>query len=80
MEKLIKFLLSSIITNKDVKVEVEESDGNLVRILIRPEAADAGILIGKEGKVISSITRILKIKATLAKKKVVVKVEPLVNS
>lgn len=76
MEELLKFIISSIIPGKDVTINKEEAEGDLITFYIKPNPEDAGILIGKEGKVIKAISQILKIKATLMKKRVIIKVVP----
>lgn len=67
MEKLLNFLLSSI--SKDtIDFEVEENQGNTI-FTIRPRKEVVGLIIGKNGKMIKSITQILKIKAVMERKK-----------
>lgn len=74
MESLLKFILSSIFPQEKIPVAKEKLENNLVIFSIKPKPEDAGVLIGKNGKVIKAISRILKIKATLMKKKVALKV------
>lgn len=74
MEELLKFIISSILKDKEVKITKEESDDGLVTFYIEPKPEDVGILIGKNGKTIKAITQILKIKAILMKKKVTLKI------
>ncbi|QLG69380.1 MAG: hypothetical protein CH104c_0148 [Candidatus Woesebacteria bacterium] len=74
MEELLKFIISSIIPGKDVTISKEETEDGLITFYIKPNSEDAGILIGKGGKVIKSISQILKIKATLMKKRIILKV------
>jgi Predicted RNA-binding protein (contains KH domain) len=74
MEELLKFIISSILTEKNVAISKEETEDGLITFYIKPNPEDAGILIGKGGKVIKSISQILKIKATLMKKRVILKV------
>lgn len=75
MEKLLNFLLSSI--SKDtIDFEVEENQGNTI-FTIRPRKEVVGLIIGKNGKMIKSITQILKIKAVMERKKIKTIVEPI---
>jgi predicted RNA-binding protein YlqC (UPF0109 family) len=74
MEELLKFIISSILPEKNVAISKEETEDDLITFYIKPNPEDAGILIGKGGKVIKSISQILKIKATLMKKRVTLKV------
>jgi predicted RNA-binding protein YlqC (UPF0109 family) len=74
MEELLKFIISSILPEKNVAISKEETEDGLITFYIKPNPEDAGILIGKGGKVIKAISQILKIKATLMKKRVILKV------
>jgi len=74
MEELLKFIISSILPEKNVAISKEETEDGLITFYIKPNPEDAGILIGKGGKIIKSISQILKIKATLMKKRVILKV------
>ncbi|BCX14917.1 MAG: hypothetical protein KatS3mg088_600 [Patescibacteria group bacterium] len=74
MEELLKFIISSILPGKEIPITKEETEDGLITFLVKPKEEDAGILIGKDGKVIKAISQILKIKATLNKKKVIIKV------
>lgn len=74
MEELLKFLVSSVIGNENFNIEKEDNNSDLITFNIKPKKEDAGILIGKDGKNIKSIIQILKMKASIEKKKVVLRV------
>jgi len=76
MDELLKFLITSIIQDKSCPIEKEEDENGNITFTVRPKATEAGILIGKEGRTIKAISQILKIKATLERKRVFIKVEP----
>jgi predicted RNA-binding protein YlqC (UPF0109 family) len=76
MEELLRFITSSLLPEKELAIEKNNEGDNVEVYIIKTKPEDAGILIGKNGKVIKAISQILKIKATLLKKKVVVKVVP----
>lgn len=74
MEELLKFLVSSVIGNENFNIEKEDNNSDLIIFNIKPKKEDAGILIGKDGKTVKSIIQILKMKAAIEKKKVVLRV------
>jgi uncharacterized protein len=64
MQKLLQFILENIVENpKDVSINQYENEyGTLVlEANVNPE--DMGKVIGKQGKIISAIRKILKVKA-----------------
>lgn len=76
MKELLDFILKNIL-GKDSKYEVvEEDDGSIVKLTVKTADDEGGMIIGKQGKVIKAIRNILRIKATLEKKKIVLLVNP----
>ncbi len=75
MDELLKFLLNSI-SGEDVQFEKKEDSG-IITYTIKPKKEKTGLIIGKNGKTIKAITQILKIKATIEKKRVFVNLESL---
>ena len=69
MEDLINFTVSNIIGSDDFEVSNEE-DGEYIRYTIKAPEDVIGLIIGKGGKTIKSIRRLVKIRATLEKKRV----------
>ena len=76
MKELLDFILRNIL-GKDSKYEIiEEDDGSIVKLTIKTAEDEGGMIIGKQGKVIKAIRNILRIKATLEKKKIILLVNP----
>ena len=69
MEELINFTVSNIIGNKDFEIATEE-DEDYLRYTIKAPEDVVGLIIGKGGKTIKSIRKLVKIRATLEKKRV----------
>ena len=63
MKELVELIAKSLVDNPD-RVQVFQIDGeqsSIIELKVAPE--DMGKVIGKEGKIISAIRRILKVKA-----------------
>ena len=67
MKELLEYILQGILGEGGFYV-TEEVDGNFVRLLIKVEPENAGMVIGKGGATIKAIRSILRVKATLEKK------------
>jgi hypothetical protein len=79
MKELLDFIIRNIL-GKDSKFEInEEDDGSIVKLTIKTAEDEGGMVIGKQGKVIKAIRNILRIKATLEKKKIILLVNPIVE-
>lgn len=77
MKELLEFIIKNIL-GKDSKFEIlEEDDGSIVKLTVKTSDEDGGMVIGKQGKVIKAIRNILRIKATLDKKKIILLVNPV---
>lgn len=77
MKELLDFILRNIL-GKTSKFEIiEEDDGSIVKLIVKTADDEGGMVIGKGGKVIKAIRNILRIKATLEKKKIVLVVNPV---
>lgn len=82
MKELLEFILKNIL-GKDSKFEVIEEDlpaqaGDIVKLTVKTADNEGGMVIGKGGKVIKAIRNILRIKATLEKKKIILLVNPVI--
>lgn len=76
MKALLDFILRNIL-GKDSKFDIiEEDDGSIVKLTVKTADDEGGMIIGKGGKVIKAIRNVLRIKATLEKKKIVLLVNP----
>ncbi len=77
MKELLDFILRNIL-GKDSKFDItEEDDGSIVKLTVKTADDEGGMVIGKGGKVIKAIRNILRIKATLEKKKIILIVNPV---
>ena len=63
MKDLLEFIVKSLVTNPDtVTIEDQQQEGSSIfRLSIAPE--DMGIIIGKEGKTIRAIRKLLTVRA-----------------
>lgn len=76
MKELLDFILRNML-GKDSKYEIiEEDDGSIVKLTVKTAEDEGGMVIGKQGKIIKAIRNILRIKATLEKKKIILLVNP----
>jgi len=76
MKELLEYILKNILGKKSKFEIVEEDDGSIVKLIVKTAEDEGGIVIGKGGKVIKAIRNILRIKATLEKKKIILLVNP----
>ena len=67
MKDLLEYILKGILGETGFYI-TEEVDGDFVRLLIKVEPENAGMVIGKGGGTIKAIRCILRVKATLEKK------------
>lgn len=76
MKDLLEFIIKNIL-GKTAKFEIDEKDDeSIVTLTVKTKPEDGGMIIGKQGKIIKAIRNILRIKATLEKKKVILLVNP----
>lgn len=77
MKELLEFIIKNIL-GKDSSFEIiEEDNGSIVTLTVKTSEEEGGMVIGKQGKVIKAIRNILRIKATLEKKKIILLVNPV---
>ncbi len=67
MKDLVFYLIASITGSKEFEVE-EKTEGDQIELDVKTKKDIIGLIIGKEGKTIKNIRKILSIKATLEKK------------
>ena len=76
MKDLLEFIVKNIL-GKTAKFDIDEKDdGSIVTLTVTTKDEDGGMIIGKQGKVIKAIRNLLRIKATLEKKKIILLVNP----
>ncbi|HCR35756.1 hypothetical protein A2130_03060 [Candidatus Woesebacteria bacterium GWC2_33_12] len=79
MKELLEFIIKNIL-GKTAKFEIDEvDDGSMVTLTVKTKDEDGGMIIGKQGKIIKAIRNILRIKAVLEKKKVILLVNPQIQ-
>ncbi len=77
IEFLTKIVSAIVDDPQKIKIDFEEANGLLIYKISVPES-EVGKVIGKEGKVISSIRSLARLKAFKKQEKVLIKVEALV--
>ncbi len=77
MKELLDFILRNILGKDSTYEIIEEDDGSIVKLTIKTADSEGGLIIGKQGKTIKAIRNILRIKATLEKKKIILLVNPV---
>lgn len=76
MKNLLDYIIKNLLA-KGSKYEIEQTDeGSVIKLIVKTSDEDGGLIIGKGGKVIKAIRNMLRVKATLEKKKVVILVNP----
>lgn len=70
MKELLEFILKNITGSDDFTVDVEETEDGQVTLIVYADPSIIGLIIGKEGKTIKSIRRIVSIRASLEDKAV----------
>lgn len=72
MKDLLSFILEKIVNNpNDISISEEtEEEGSIIRFHITVHPDDAGLVIGKEGKVINSIRSLVRVQAMKENKRV----------
>lgn len=73
LEKLVSYIVTEGVS---FKVEEELSEGLIIYEILVPEE-EIGKIIGKEGKVISAIRTLCRIKAAKEQKRVLIKVDKI---
>jgi len=76
MKELLEYILKSITGSEDFKVEEMHPEENIVNFEVLANPDIIGLIIGKEGKTIKNIRKILSIKATKEKVAVNINVSP----
>ena len=73
MKELLTFILKEMLGNEDFKIEESEDDGR-IDFEIKTKKENIGLIIGKNGRIIKAIRNILKVRGTLEKKLVYLRV------
>jgi len=67
MKELASFIIESITGSKDFSIE-EEAEGERVTLIVKANPEIVGLIIGREGKTIKNIRKVVAIKAALENK------------
>ena len=74
MEELVKFIVTSLVDNKEEVKVTSEVDNNDVVITVNVAEEDLGRIIGKNGRIAQSIRAIVKSCSAKEKKRYIVKI------
>jgi predicted RNA-binding protein YlqC (UPF0109 family) len=73
MDKLLKYILDSIVGKNNYEIEESEDEAR-VTYQIKSAPSDIGLIIGKGGRTIKAIQNIVRVKARLESKAVFISV------
>ncbi len=76
MKESLEFIISEILGHQETKIEESVSSSGEIVFLIEPKSEDFGRLIGKNGKIINALRKLIRVKATKEGKRVYLKVQP----
>ena len=74
MKDSLEFIIKTILGTNKVKVLEEESQYGEIILTIDSQSEDLGKIIGKKGKIINSIRKLIKIRAAKEGKRVFIKI------
>ena len=76
MEELVKYIVSQLVLHPDdVTVSMKEESEKVTVITVKTHPEDLGRVIGKNGKIATSIRTIVKSKSSKMRKRYIVKFE-----
>lgn len=68
MKELLAFILENLTGSNDFEIEVQENEEGKVDLIVKAPEELAGLIIGKQGKTIKNIRRLVSVKAALENK------------
>lgn len=68
MKELLLFILEQITGSKDFEVDQQETEDGKVDLFVKAPQEIIGLIIGKQGKTIKNIRRIVSVRAALENK------------
>lgn len=68
MKELLAFILENLTGSADFEIDVQENEEGKIDLIVKAPEELAGLIIGKQGKTIKNIRRIVSIKAALEDK------------
>lgn len=63
MKDLLNYIVTSLVTKPDAVLIDEQSDNGEVNLMLTVDPSDMGLVIGKEGKTIRAIRKLLTVRA-----------------
>jgi len=76
MKDCLAFIIKSILGTKETQINSEETQAGQVILTIDPkEEQQIGTIIGKKGKIINAIRKLLRVRAIKEGKKVLIKIK-----
>jgi len=75
MKDLLAFILKNITGSEEFTITEEDTEDGKVNLLVKVPQELAGLIIGKEGKTIKNIRRLVSVKAALENKVVNISLE-----
>jgi len=76
MKDLLQFLIENITGSSEFEIEEDRNDEGRVNLDVTADSSIVGLIIGKEGKTIKNLRKILSIKATREQSGVNINVSP----
>ncbi len=74
MQDLLKFIIKHITGSEDFEISEEDQGNNQLNFIVKAPKEIIGLIIGKEGKTIKNIRKILSIPGVLQQKSVYISV------
>ena len=75
MEELVRYIVENLVDNKEaISVEVKEESAKVTVLTVLVDKEDVGKVIGRNGKIASSIRTIVKSASAKLNKKYIVKI------
>ena len=68
MKELLAFILENLTGSADFEIDAQENEEGKIDLIVKAPEELAGLIIGKQGKTIKNIRRIVSIKAALEDK------------
>lgn len=74
MKDCLVYIIESILGTSDVKIFSEETPDRQVILTIEPKREQVGTIIGKRGRIINAIRKLLRVRAFKEGKKILIKI------
>lgn len=74
MKNCLAFIVNSILGNQKTNITQQTTSLGQIVLTIEPEGKDVGKLIGKKGKIINALRKVLKVRAAKEGKKILLRI------